>query len=137
MSRAYCEVCHVEEHDRCPRCGAAVVASLMVHRFMDAHASSAHFCGSDNPNYQAMLRAMRNDYDESREMLAECPKCRDDVVRRANSPVLYDVHGYYGLLGDSAVHQCMATPEPEPVPAVPSYKEAATAEPAKPWRVLS
>jgi hypothetical protein len=82
---------------------------------MDAHASSAHFCGADNPGYQAMLRAMRNDYDESREMLTECSICRDDVIRRANSPVLYDVHGFYGLQGDSAVHNC-AERETPPTP---------------------
>lgn len=125
MSRNYCEVCNVEEHDRCGRCGAAVVASLMVHRFMDAHASSHHFCGADNPGYQAMLRAMRNDYDESREMLVECPACREDCVRRANSPVLFDVHGFYGLLGDAAIHQCAAVAA-EPTPIRPTLKEGGT-----------
>jgi hypothetical protein len=120
MSRQYCDVCHVDEHDRCARCGAAVVASLTVHRFMEAHTSAAHFCGVDNPGYQAMLRAMRNDYDESREMLTECPNCRDDVIRRANSPVLYEVHGYYGLLGDQAVHQCVPAPVAPPIARQPA-----------------
>jgi hypothetical protein len=93
------------------------VASLYLHRKMNAHGNGPHACGADNPGYQAMLRAMRNEYDESREMLTECPECRDDVIRRANSPVLYDVHGYYGLQGEGAVHNCVAAPEtahPEP-----------------------
>lgn len=135
MDRHYCDECAMK-HDSCPKCGAAIVASLVLHRFMDAHRSSPHCCGAENKNYQARLAAMRNDYDESRDMLTECPTCRDDVIRRANSPVLYDVHGYYGLQGDTAVHQCLAAKLPEP-PRQPSYKEAASEPtPIRPWRII-
>lgn len=121
MTSRYCDECSMP-HDTCGRCGAAVVASLHIHRHMNAHGNGPHFCGADNPGYQAMLRAMRNDYDESREMLTECPTCRDDVIRRANSPALYDVHGYYGLQGDSALHQCV-TAESAPAQEQPARTE--------------
>lgn len=114
-------------HDTCERCGALIVASLSLHRDMNAHGNGPHWCGAENPRYQAMLRAMREESDGCRDLLAECGTCGTDVIRRADSPVLYDVHGYYGLQGDSAVHNCVAaptqaTPEPErtqePQPAV-------------------
>lgn len=101
----YCEVCSMA-HDVCSKCGAAIVASLYLHREMNAHGSGPHWCGADNPGYVAMVAAMRMETDGAREMLTECPKCQDDVVRRASSPVLYDAHGFYGLQGESAVHQC-------------------------------
>lgn len=127
MTDRYCDEC-LMRHDTCIRCGAAVVASLYLHRNMDAHTSAAHFCGADNPGYQAMLRAMRNDYDESREMLTECPSCQDDVIRRANSPVLYDVHGFYGFQGEGAVHNCAAPTKPtSPDPERTSDPQTASA----------
>lgn len=123
MSNPYCDECSMR-HDVCPCCGAAIVASLYLHRKMNAHGEGRHWCGQGNPGYQAMLRAMREESDNSRELLTECPVCASDVIRRADSPELYEVHGYYGLLGDTAIHICTQM-EPAPVPPrQPSYKEA-------------
>lgn len=118
MASHYCDECGMP-HDSCAACGAAIVASLSIHRKMNAHGNGPHWCGSDNPGYLAMLRAMRNDFDTTRDMLTECSDCGEDVIRQANSPVLYDVHGYYGLLGNTAVHNCVRT-QPEPAPMVVS-----------------
>lgn len=125
MIAEFCDVCSMR-HDVCGSCGGAVVASLYLHRKMNAHGNGPHWCGEENPRYQEMLRAMREDSDGQRELLTECPRCQDDVIRRADSPVLYDVHGYYGLQGDAAVHNCAAPPLPDPLPAVPTYKEGGT-----------
>lgn len=119
MIAEFCDVCSMR-HDICGSCGAAVVASLYLHRKMNAHGTGPHWCGEENPRYQEMLRAMREHADGQRELLTECPRCRDDVIRRADSPVLYDVHGYYGLRGESAVHNCEAAPLPDPLPAQPN-----------------
>jgi hypothetical protein len=136
MTNPYCDEC-LMRHDACRQCGAAIVANLRLHINMNAHGNGKHWCGSENLGYQAMIRAMRSDLDGAREMLSDCPGCGLECVRRADSPVLYDVHGYYGLQGESAVHNCAPAPEPEPV--VPTYEEpsaAVVAAPTKPWRVI-
>lgn len=120
MTGRYCEVCEMP-HDACGRCGAAIVASISLHRNMNAHGNGPHWCGAENPRYQAMLRAMREESDGCRELLTECGTCGSDVIRKADSPVLHEIHGYYGLQGESAVHNCVAapvepSPEPEPTP---------------------
>lgn len=125
MKDPFCEEC-LMRHDVCSRCGAYIVACLRLHINMNAHGNGKHFCGSENPGYQAMIRAMREDADASRDLLTSCPTCQDDVIRRANSPVLYDVHGFYGLLGDSAVHQCSAVAaDPTPIRRSPSIERPA------------
>lgn len=108
-------------HDRCSKCGAAIVANLRLHLNMNAHGNGKHFCGSDNPGYLAMIQAMREETIGTREMLSDCAQCGLECVRRADSPVLFDVAGFYGLEGDSAIHECavMAT-EPEPIQAPPT-----------------
>lgn len=115
----YCDEC-LMPHDACPQCGAAIVANLRLHINMDAHGSSKHFCGSENLGYQAMIRAMRGGLDGAREMLSDCASCGLECVRRADSPVLYEIHGYYGLQGTSAVHQCAVVAEPTPIRQQPA-----------------
>lgn len=136
MSGNYCEEC-LMPHDACPKCGAAIVANLRIHINMNAHGNGKHFCGSENRGYLAMVQAMREETDGAREVLSDCGSCGLECVRRADSPVLYDIHGYYGLQGESAVHNCEAVPLPDPLPAVPIYKEVTPSEPAaRPWRVI-
>lgn len=121
MIDRYCEECSMP-HDRCSKCGAAIVANLRIHLNMNAHGSGKHFCGSENRGYLAMIQAMREETVGAREMLSDCRECGLECVRRADSPVLYDKDGYYGLQGESAVHQC-AEVAAEPTPIRPTLKE--------------